>query len=149
MTDAGVAHLYRRFAEVEARGVSDVYDDWASGVAGDDEVLALLEALPAAKRQPNLVFAAARLVGAPVGPYRPFREWLLARWAEVEPEIRGRSTQTNEAARCAVLLPVLSALEGPLALIEVGASAGLCLQPHRYGYRYATPHGVVDRKSVV
>ncbi|MFT2750249.1 DUF2332 domain-containing protein [Clavibacter sp. Sh2036] len=143
MTEDAVAHLYRRFAEVEARGVSDVYDDWASGVAEDDGVLALIAALPAGKRQPNLVFAAARLVGAPVGPYRAFREWLVGRWSEVEPVIRSRSTQTNEAARCAVLLPVLSALEGPLALIEVGASAGLCLQPDRYGYRYATPDGVV------
>lgn len=47
-----------------------------------------------------------------------------------------RSTQTNEAARCAVLLPALSRLEGPLSLIEVGASAGLCLYPDRYSYAY-------------
>jgi hypothetical protein len=36
-----------------------------------------------------------------------------------------RRTQTNEAARCATLLPTLAALPQPLALIEVGASAGL------------------------
>jgi hypothetical protein len=47
-----------------------------------------------------------------------------------------RSTQTNEPARCAVLLPVLAALPQPLALIEVGASAGLCLLPDFYGYDY-------------
>jgi hypothetical protein len=35
-----------------------------------------------------------------------------------------------------VLLPLLSALPQPLALIEVGASAGLCLYPDRYSYRY-------------
>ena len=45
-----------------------------------------------------------------------------------------RTTQTNEPARCAVLLPLLAALPQPLALIEVGASAGLCLLPDRYGY---------------
>jgi hypothetical protein len=143
MTDADVAHLYRRFAEVEARGVSGIYDDWASGVAGDDEVRSLIAALPPAKRQPNLVFAAARFSGAPEASYDAFRDWLVVHWPEVEPVIRTRSTQTNEAARCAVLLPVLSALEGPLALIEVGASAGLCLYPDRYGYRYATARGVV------
>ena len=47
-----------------------------------------------------------------------------------------RTTQTNEPARCAVLLPVLAGLRQPLALIEVGASAGLCLLPDRYGYDY-------------
>ena len=45
-----------------------------------------------------------------------------------------RTTQTNEPARCAVFLPLLTGLPQPLALIEVGASAGLCLLPDRYGY---------------
>src|SRR5690606_33483012 len=47
-----------------------------------------------------------------------------------------RSTQTNEPGRCASLLPALAAVPGPLALIEVGASAGLCLYPDQYSYRY-------------
>ncbi len=38
-----------------------------------------------------------------------------------------KRTQTNEPGRCAVLLPLLAALPQPLALLEVGASAGLCL----------------------
>lgn len=132
----GTAEVYRAFAEVEAQGVSDVFFDWASSIAEDAAVVGLLESLPQAKRQPNLVFAAARLQGAPVGPYSGFRSWLLSHWATVEPVVLTRSTQTNEAGRCAVLLPVLSRLEGPLALIEAGASAGLCLYPDRYSYRY-------------
>jgi hypothetical protein len=47
-----------------------------------------------------------------------------------------KRTQTNEPGRCALLLPVLAALPQPLALIEVGASAGLCLYPDRYSYQY-------------
>ena len=50
--------------------------------------------------------------------------------------LRHRRTQTNEVGRCAILLPVLARLQGPLALVEVGASAGLCLLLDRYRYRY-------------
>jgi hypothetical protein len=50
--------------------------------------------------------------------------------------MQSRSTQTNEPARCATLLPVLARLPQPLALLEVGASAGLCLLPDHYGYDY-------------
>jgi hypothetical protein len=60
----------------------------------------------------------------------------VANWSALEEQLLVRVTQTNEAGRCAVLLPVLSALPQPLALLEVGASAGLCLYPDRYGYRY-------------
>lgn len=137
-----VAEHYRRFAEVEAADISKTYYDWAVGVAEDPDVASLIETLPRAKRQPNLVFGAARFVGAPAGTYHGFREWLLGHWSEVEPVIRTRSTQTNEAARCAVLLPVLEQLPGELSLIEAGASAGLVLYPDRYSYRYTSESGV-------
>lgn len=61
---------------------------------------------------------------------------MLERWEDVRHTILSRATQTNEAARCAVLLPFLAELPQPLALIEVGASAGLCLSPEHYSYRY-------------
>lgn len=131
-----VGDVYRRFAESEAKGVSDIYYEWASAVADDPEVAELISGLPEIKIQPNLVFAAARHLGAPVGPYSPFRQWLLNHWTDVRAIVMARATQTNEAARCAVLLPVLSRMNGPLALIEAGASAGLCLYPDRYSYRY-------------
>ena len=50
--------------------------------------------------------------------------------------MRTRRTQTNEAARCAVLMPALAELPQPLALLEVGASAGLTLLPDIYSYDY-------------
>ena len=133
---ADTALRYRAFAEVEARGLSACYEAWAAGVADDPGAIALIDRLPPAKRQPNLVFSAARYLGAEAGGYSAFRAWLVQNWAAVERVCRSHSTQTNEPARCAVLLPVLSLLPEPLALIEVGASAGLCLLPDRYSYRY-------------
>jgi hypothetical protein len=131
------ADRYRRFAEAEARGGSPCYEEWALGVAADGELLALLDELPVAKRQPNLLFAAARYTGIPAGPFPGFRRTLLANWPVVREVMRTRRTQTNEPGRCAVLLPLLAALPQPLALLEVGASAGLCLYPDRYSYRYS------------
>lgn len=143
MSRSGLSEAYVRWADLEVRASSPLYADWALSIAADEQVLGLVLRLPGRKRQPNLVFAAARAVGAPLGTFDVVRPWLLEHWAEVEEVALARSTQTNEAARCAVLLPVLSRLEGPLALLEVGASAGLCLYPDRYSYRYATPDGPV------
>lgn len=138
---AETAERYRAFADVEARGMSDCYEAWARGVAEDAAVGALIDRLPAQKRQPNLVFSAARFCGAPVGEYPAFADWLTRQWNEVEAICLTHATQTNEPGRTAVLLPALAALPGPLALIEVGASAGLCLHPDRYSYRYRQADG--------
>ncbi|MET9298537.1 DUF2332 domain-containing protein [Micromonospora aurantiaca] len=128
--------IYRVFAERETRGVSPAYERLSQAVAGDPELLALLDTLPPAKRQPNLLFGVVRLRGGPVDDPAAFREYVIAHWPDVAAQMRVRATQTNEAGRCAVLLPVLAALPQPLALLEVGASAGLCLYPDRYAYRY-------------
>ncbi|GAA1344144.1 DUF2332 domain-containing protein [Arthrobacter roseus] len=131
---------YRRFASVEARGYSPVYDEWCTGIANDHAVLALIDELPAVKRQPNLLLAAARFCGAETAHYPAFRAFLLRNWDHIRQTMRDRSTQTNEAGRCSVLLPLLARIAAetsrPLALIEVGASAGLCLYPDAYGYQF-------------
>ncbi|GAA3341684.1 DUF2332 domain-containing protein [Amorphoplanes nipponensis] len=131
-----IADAYADFAAREARTVSPTYERLADAVAADDELLARLGTLPPGKQQPNLLFGVARLLGGPVRDPAAFREWALAHWPVVEPQLRTRATQTNEPGRCAVLLPVLAALPQPLALLEVGAAAGLCLYPDRYAYRY-------------
>ncbi len=131
------ADWYRSFARVETPMHSAIYEKWAGGVAGDDQIIELLDTLPLQKRQPNLIFAAARLLGAPsFGDYDTFREFALNNWAAIAAEAVVRSTQTNEARRCASLLPALSKVSGAISLLEVGASAGLCLYPDRYSYRY-------------
>jgi hypothetical protein len=131
-----VIEEYRDFASYAA-GDSPCFEEWATGVADDPEVLAWLETLPPIKRQPNLVFAAARWHGAPApAPYDSLRRVLLEREPDVRETVMSRATQTNEVGRLATLAPVMGLLEGPLALIEVGASAGLCLFPDRYDYAW-------------
>ena len=131
-----VIEEYRDFASYAA-GDSPCFEEWALGVVGDPEVLAWLGTLPAIKRQPNLVFAAARWHGAPApGPYAGLRRTVLDREPEVRATVLARATQTNEVGRLATLAPVLALVGGPLALVEVGASAGLCLFPDRYDYEW-------------
>jgi hypothetical protein len=134
--ERGTAENYRRFAASEARGRSPLYEHLANAVADDAELLAFLEELPRDKRQPNLLLAAVRYLAGVQARYDDFRAVVLGRRAQVTATMLARRTQTNEPARCATLLPALASLRQPLALLEVGASAGLCLLPDRYGYDY-------------
>lgn len=143
---AETAARYTHFAEHEAQGRSPLYEVLSRGVADDADVLALLDGVPEPKRQPNLLFAAAMYLGGAQPDYPTFRQFVLEHRDEVEALLLTHSTQTNEAGRCSVLLPALGLIPGPLALLEVGASAGLCLLPDRYGYDYGEGRrlGVLD-----
>lgn len=133
---ASTAENYRAFAR-EARGRSPGYERLATEAAADASLLGFLASLPRAKQQPNLLFAAAcYLLGEPAD-VAALRALVADRDTELRTLMLARRTQTNEAARCATLLPLLARLPQPLALLEVGASAGLTLLPDRYSYDYA------------
>jgi hypothetical protein len=145
-----LADQYREFAAQAAD--SPCFSSWATSVADDPEVLGWLRSLPRIKQQPNLVFAAARWHGvAAPGPYAALREALLeddANGGRVRTTILARSTQTNEVGRLATLVPALALVQpheqSPgLSLLEVGASAGLCLFPDQWAYRWSTDDGDV------
>lgn len=144
-----VAERFDRFAREEAPGRSEVYAAWARLVADDPELQAVFARIPARHRQPPLVFAVTRLLGlgsdddGAAQDAAHWRDGVLARADTVVAECAQRSLQTNEPQRCAALLPALSRISGPIALLEIGASAGLCLYPDRYSYRYRAPGGVV------
>ncbi|MCP2637599.1 DUF2332 domain-containing protein [Microbacterium sp. HD4P20] len=131
-----VVERYARFSRDEAPGRSELYAEWAAGVAADPEVAAIIGRIPATKRQPPLVFAVSRMLGAPERGYPAWAAWVMEHADRLVTEASRRGLQTNEPQRCAALLPALAALDGPLALLEIGASAGLCLYPDRYSYRY-------------
>jgi hypothetical protein len=131
-----IAKQYERFAAYETRGSSPLYEELALAVAGSPYLLDFLRSLPLERRQPNLFLAAVRHVSGVPRDGTELEEVVRSHSPRIREVMLLRTTQTNEPARCAVLLPVLAGLKQPLALIEIGASAGLCLLPDRYGYDY-------------
>ena len=139
-----IKRRYQQFANVECKGYSEVYYRLALAVSGDDEVVGFIAEMPVI--QPNLFFASIQLLTGPDGMPKTgsdLRAFVKQRGCEVGDVMRSRWTQTNEVGRCAVLLPALPS--GPLALVEVGASAGLCLLLDRFYYEFgSTPIGEVS-----
>ena len=72
---------------------------------------------------------------------------------ELEHVIATRTTQTNEVGRCSALLPGLCHIaslydqDAPIALLDLGTSAGLNLlfDDYAYTYRSASGDGVLHR----
>jgi hypothetical protein len=131
-----IARIYSRFSTVEAKGRSPLYEELTRSIAEDERVLGLIGELPPPKRQPNLLLAGYRSLCGTPSDWNGFRSRLIEDWPQLSRRILHRSTQTNEPARCATLLGILAQLPGPLALIEVGAAAGLCLLPDEYAYDF-------------
>jgi len=130
------ADWYHRAATRDLVGHSALHVAWAAGVSDDQDVVELLDRLPRERRQPSLIFSVATWLGAEATNYDEFRTWLIENWPAVEAAARERRTQTNEVGRAAPLVAALARIPGALALLEVGAAAGLCVIPERYSYRF-------------
>jgi hypothetical protein len=131
-----IAGEFRRFVAAAAAAQSPLYAELSAAVADDDGMLDFLVDLPRAQQQPMLLFGAiAFLDGPPAGPGR-LRAVIRDDGPRIRETMLSRFTQTNEPARCAALLTALADVEGPVGLVEVGSSAGLCLYPDRYSYEF-------------
>ncbi len=156
--------LFARFADDEARDSSPLYFHLASAIASGAHTAGLLVHAPRTEQRANLLFAAVHYlllkgVDHPLGgyyasvsppalppydAYPAFREFCRRYHHELARLIATRGTQTNEVRRCAYLLPAFAlaarrAGARPLALLEIGPSAGLNLNFDRYYYEYS--HG--------
>jgi hypothetical protein len=156
-----LAKRFKRFGERECLPASPLYARLAVAIAGDPEMLAIAAAARAAP-VPNLLFAGVQylllrgadhpLVGfypacggdpgrTDIDPVPLFRDFCLAHADAIRRLLETRRVQTNEVRRCALLLPAFAVVAGeaagrPLAIVEIGASAGLNLLWDRYGYDY-------------
>ena len=152
---------FDRFARVDAPGLdSPTYAELAYGVAEDEYLLEIAANTRRLQPPPNMLFAAVQYLllsgldhplaahypiisGEPRPPepaYPHFREFCLEHRERIVELISTRLTQTNVVRRCTCLLPAFSIVCGetpsPLALIDLGASAGLNLNFDRYAYSY-------------
>lgn len=146
-TTEHVKERFRRFAEDECENYSPVYYELSRSVAADDGLAGFVAITP--NQQPNLFFAAVQyLTGPEEMPCTgaDIKAFVMARGSEVAALMASRRTQTNEVGRCAALLPALPS--GPLALVEVGASAGLCLLLDQFGYDYGSARIGVSNSPV-
>jgi hypothetical protein len=144
-------------------GTSPLYECLARGVADDPDLLDLAAAVPEGRSPPHLLLASVHSllladVDHPISSYyrtctdtptdptesdpRPaFRAFCFDHESELRTLLTTRRTQTNSVRRCTALLPAFEHVSRivdhrPLALVELGPSAGLNLCWDRYGYDY-------------
>jgi hypothetical protein len=165
---AELATFLRAWADVELAGYCPLYDRVARALADDEAMLVRIAGMaPREKLVPVLLFAAVKWLaegdpssplariysGAPGDPWPAFRAMLDAREDDIARLMRSRRIQTNEVGRAAAVLPALALaharLGRPLALVELGASAGLNLQLDRFAYEYGSAVAIGDRAAVV
>ena len=170
-----LAQRFVRFADQECRGYAPLYDRLARGIASDPELLTIAAHTRSGQQAPLLLLAAvhylllcgadhalgafypsvARITAVPPGdPLPAFRAFCCEHRDALIDLVSMGLVQTNEPRRCTVLLPafaMVARLAGgtPLALIEVGASAGFNLLFDRYGYDYGAGRCAGDPEAPV
>jgi hypothetical protein len=156
---AALSEIWTWFADTLGNGYSPIYDRVSRAVAGSAEVLSLVEEAPPRSHQPNVLLAAVHYLvlggldhplaavyagksDADPGPL--FIDVCLSHRVEVLELLATRHTNTNEVGRSAIVGLGLTAtadrLGVPLAMIDVGCSAGLNLFCDRYRLDYG-PRG--------
>ena len=149
-----LGHAFRTFGRI-AGPDSPLYAQVCEVIVGSPQLLALAARSP--EGTPNILLAAIhdellRDPGDALAGYYPtvggtgpgpglaaaLMDFCADRAAWLEATLATRRTQTNETARCGGLLPAFAAVADgrPLALIEIGASAGLNLLWDHYAYDY-------------
>jgi hypothetical protein len=161
MNTEALSAIFQEFAERECRGSSPLYEQLSLAIAEDEDLLTLASTTPQGQPVPNLFFGAVHylllkgnsnsladyyrsMTGNPLSPesaYPTSRAYCLRHRDAIEQLLRTRRVQTNEVQRSNYLFLAFSivgrlATGRELALVEIGASAGLNLLWDKYGYHY-------------
>ena len=153
---------------------SPLYEQLSLGVASDPEVLSLVAEADLSQQVSNLLFGAVHfllLSGAssslaefypslstnprsPDDAYPYFRAFCLEHADRIRQLVTTQRVQTNEVRRCTGLMLAFGVVaqrsgDRPLAIVEIGPSAGLHLLWDKYGYDYGDTGYVGDHASPV
>jgi hypothetical protein len=161
--------VYRRFGEVDAAGISPLYERVAVALSESGEALRAIEAAPARRRHPTVILAALHdlaLAGRAPALAAAYAaadgdaaagtaiDTLLRMTDSVAATAARRKTRAAETGRCAVLYPAIAeaarrAGAQAVGLIDVGCSAGLSLSVDRAGITYSNGQALGDPSSPV
>ena len=153
--------------EAGIRADSAMYSRITRGVADNEQILRLIEVAPPGQLEMNLLLAAVQylLIAEPDQPLArwypslggtevdgdvasEFTTFVVANEEAITGLISTRWVQTNEVGRCTFLLPAYNLVSRlsrrPIALLEIGTSAGLTQNLDRYGYQYVSDSATVD-----
>ena len=123
---------YAAYAERIA-DASPSYAAWARSL--DDDMVSMLDEVPESKRQPELLFAVARRLGADPSDPGALRALGLEARPALVAALASATVQANDPRRLAPVVPLFAALAArvgrPLGLVDAGAAAGLCSIPDR------------------
>jgi hypothetical protein len=161
--------VYRHFGEVDAAGISPLYERVAVAFSESGEALRAIEAAPARKRHPAVILAALHdlaLAGRAPALAAAYAaadgdaaagaaiDTLLRMTGSVVAIAMRRRPRPNETERCAVLYPAIAEAArrvgaNAVGLIDVGCSAGLNLNVDHVGITYSNGQSLGDPSSPV
>ncbi|MBG9544321.1 hypothetical protein ABE29_16460 [Cytobacillus firmus] len=173
MVKPNLSSRFKTFGQYECRGSSNLYEFLSNKIAEDEELLGLASEAKDGQPVPNLFFGAIHYLllkgkehelkefypslvenpGNPQESFESFKDFCRLNSQEIKEIVKSKIVQTNEVRRCAYLFPVFAyifqKIEKPLAMIEIGTSAGLQLLWDKYSYSYGTGETYGNRNANV
>jgi hypothetical protein len=155
-----ISDRFKVFAKRECKGSSPLYEHLSENIAEDDTLLQIASHARPGQPVPNLFLGAVHYLllrgkshelseyygsifnnpREALTAYDSFKDFCLQHENEIIPILESKLVQTNEVRRCAYLYPafchIYEKTKKPLALIEIGTSAGLQLLWDKYAYSY-------------